>query len=1095
MLFDQAEAHKDLVDFNFTHLFIELLGWDHLSTKTLSINASGHAYTLEPVAQKSGLVVFSCSILKSLPWPNHATRMVIERETAKKFHEHLLIFVDMQKGVQVWQWVKREPGRPLCSREHHYTTSQSGRSLMEKLQALVYTLDDDEEDSIVDTSSRVKAAFDVDRVTRQFYEKFKAELGAFLSFITGIKDVAASQWYASVMLNRLMFIYFVQKKGFLDGDVDYLRNRLTQLKQHSGHDSFLSFYRHFLLRLFHEGLARPDRTSELDTILGRVPYLNGGLFDVHQLEAENPQIDIPDKAFERLFDFFDAYQWRLDDRPLHNDNEINPDVLGYIFEQYINQKQMGAYYTKEDITGYISRNTIIPYLFDTAARQQADAFAPAGPIWRLLREDPDRYIHSAVRKGVDEPLPAFISAGIDDPTQRDNWDRSADQWHALPTETWREYIARRTRCQDLRTALRSGRVNSINDLITNNIDIIQFSQDVIDNCESPELLAAFYAAIEHITILDPTCGSGAFLFAALNVLNPLYEASIQRMEAFLQEHQAGIATAGVVQQFRDALERVEQHPNRRYFILKSVVLNNLYGVDIMAEAVEVCKLRLFLKLVAQVDTTDQIEPLPDIDFNIRAGNALIGFATYDDARRAVTQKLDFSRRLPEIESAAKATDRVFSSFRFLQLVHSTDAQSLLEAKRALQESLSSMRSILDQALATEYGIDEGDRRNNYSSQFSTWLSAYHPFHWFVEFYGPMNAGGFDVIIGNPPYIATSKVRQNYIAKGFVTSRATDIYAWVIERSTQLLHVEATFGMILPLSIAFSSDFASCRQLLFSNFTRSWSSSYGRIPSALFSFDVRVRNVIYLGRKTAVSRDVRPQLKTTSLRRWNKSFRPFLFDTIEYTDFTPAYWNYRIPKVSQGKIAGMFEELRRSQPHSLGFSLSSKLSGPSLYFKKTAYNWLNFCKSLPPCYDASGMPIQHTKFGSIFFRDSYARDLAFLLLNGKIMFAYWCIVGDDFDVTSWMFSELPIALTSFSEKSSRQLINLVPLLENAMAAAVTSKLNAGKTVGNYNLAKCRGVTDLADKLFLEGLGFTDAWSDIQLLYSRMIRTESADADIS
>ena len=81
------------------------------------------------------------------------------------------------------------------------------------------------------------------------------------------------------------------------------------------------------------------------------------------------EIHIPDEAFAQIFNFFDAYQWHLDDRPLRNDNEINPDVLGYIFEKYINQKQMGAYYTKEDITGYISRNTVIPFLFDQAKKE------------------------------------------------------------------------------------------------------------------------------------------------------------------------------------------------------------------------------------------------------------------------------------------------------------------------------------------------------------------------------------------------------------------------------------------------------------------------------------------------------------------------------------------------------------------------------------------------------------------------------------------------------------------------------------------------------------------------------------------------------
>ena len=77
---------------------------------------------------------------------------------------------------------------------------------------------------------------------------------------------------------------------------------------------------------------------------------------------------------------------------------------------------------------------------------------------------------------------------------------------------------------------------------------------------------------------------------------------------------------------------MEKHPSERYFILKSIVLNNLYGVDIMEEAVEICKLRLFLKLVAQLESYEQIEPLPDIDFNIRAGNTLVGFTSLDAVR-------------------------------------------------------------------------------------------------------------------------------------------------------------------------------------------------------------------------------------------------------------------------------------------------------------------------------------------------------------------------------------------------------------------------------------------------------------------------------
>ena len=83
-----------------------------------------------------------------------------------------------------------------------------------------------------------------------------------------------------------------------------------------------------------------------------------------------------------------------------NDNEINPDVLGYIFEKYINQKQMGAYYTKEDITEYIGKNTILPFLLDSARNRCKSAFDGANSVWTHLQQEPDRYIYPAVRHGM-----------------------------------------------------------------------------------------------------------------------------------------------------------------------------------------------------------------------------------------------------------------------------------------------------------------------------------------------------------------------------------------------------------------------------------------------------------------------------------------------------------------------------------------------------------------------------------------------------------------------------------------------------------------------------------------------------------------------
>jgi len=623
MSLNVARVRECLRNFEFRTLFIQELGWDKHSANLL-VTVEGQTFSLQSIAEKRGFQVFECPPCTTGTVPDHLARSKIERQVAKSAHEHIIIYTNAAKSVQKWQWVRRELGRPLARREYDFFKGHTGELLAQKLQYLAVDLAEEEKITLVDVTRRARQAFDVDRITKRFFDRFKTEHGSFLKFIKGITGVADSEWYASLMLNRLMFIYFIQKKGFLDGDHDYLRNRLGRVQAERGKDKFHRFYRYFLVRLFHEGLGQPpgQRKKDLDELLGTVPYLNGGLFDVHDLERTYPDIQIADDAFVRLFDFFDAYQWHLDERPLRSDNEINPDVLGYIFEKYINQKQMGAYYTKDDITGYIARNTLIPFLFNAAEKKCAIAFKPDSATWRLLRDDPDRYIYPALQKGVDLPLPAEIAAGISDISKRGGWNKPASLEFALPSETWREHAARRQRCTELRSKLKAGDVHDINGLITYNLDIGQFAEDVIENCEGPELLRAFYHAIDKVSVLDPACGSGAFLFAALNLLEPLYEACLDRMHGFLDDLNRDDAKRhpDKFSDFRKILDDVERHPNRRYFILKSIIIGNLYGVDIMEEAVEICKLRLFLKLVAQVEKVQQIEPLPDIDFNIRPGN-------------------------------------------------------------------------------------------------------------------------------------------------------------------------------------------------------------------------------------------------------------------------------------------------------------------------------------------------------------------------------------------------------------------------------------------------------------------------------------------
>ena len=104
-----------------------------------------------------------------------------------------------------------------------------------------------------------------------------------------------------------------------------------------------------------------------------------------------------------------------------------------------------------------------------------------------------------------------------------------------------------------------------------------------------------------------------------------------------------------------------------------------------------------------------------------------------------------------------------------------------------------------------------------------------------------------------------------------------------------------------------------------------------------------------------------------------------------------------------------------------------------------------------------------------------------------------MIGDDFHVTTWIFAEFPINLDELSAETSGRLLGLAKDLNMLMEKNVSYKQNAGKLVGNYNLARCREVTDVSDRIFADYLGLSGAWEDIELLYAQVVKTDfSLDA---
>lgn len=133
------------------------------------------------------------------------------------------------------------------------------------------------------------------------------------------------------------------------------------------------------------------------------------------------------------------------------------------------------------------------------------------------------------------------------------------------------------------------------------------------------------------------------------------------------------------------------------------------------------------------------------------------------------------------------------------------------------------------------------------------------------------------------------------------------------------------------------------------------------------------------------------------------------------------------------------------------------------------------------------------FGEIYFGDAATCQLALMLANGKLMMIFWFAIGDDFHLTRWNFADFPADLSKLPAKQCDALLAIAPKLEKAMEDAVQFKLNAGRRVGNYNLAKCRSVTDRSDAILAEALGFQDAWEDIELYYAQTMKTDFSDDD--
>lgn len=531
----------------------------------------------------------------------------------------------------------------------------------------------------------LKTAFSVEALSDEFFDKYREQYADFIQYITGKRFVkVGSKWeekvfgepnaalmqafahnekkirdYVKKMMGRITFLHFLQRKGWMCGDLNYMQNMFEN-------SAYKNDYLDSVLEPLFFGIlnTKPAEREALFTDYGwdksllnewkDIPYLNGGLFE--RDEEDEPESRFPAEYFKRLFQFFSEYNFTIDEND-PNDAEVgvDPEMLGKIFENLLeDNKDKGAFYTPKEIVRYMCQESLIAYLETNTS----------------VAKDKIRQFVLSPEEGV---------AGIPEN-------------------------------------------------------------------KKPKLLAA----LEEVKICDPAIGSGAFPMGLLNEL-------LHCREVLSGEH----------------YDRAE--------IKKSIIQNNIYGVDIEKGAVDIARLRFWLSIVVDEETPS---PLPNLDYKIMQGNSLIESFMGVDLSKLTYEKEykkdkgEFSLFNDEKNRLQKTVSHLLSSYYScsdhdrkvkLQQEISDTINKQLEAQAYNPEILRELRSI---------NLAENNK-------FFLWHT------WFSDVFSRDDKEGFDIVIGNPPYIQLQnnggELARLYEDCHFQTFAKTgDIYCLFYEKAWQLL---------------------------------------------------------------------------------------------------------------------------------------------------------------------------------------------------------------------------------------------------------------------------------------------------------------------
>jgi SAM-dependent methyltransferase len=606
-------------------------------------------------------------------------------------------------------------------------------------------------------------------------------------------------------------------------------------------------------------------------------------------------------------------------------------------------------------------------------------------------------------------------------------------------------------------------------------------------------------SIDSLRVLDPACGSGHFLTAMLSLILRVKESLMNAIG-----------------------EKVD-----RYKLKRDIISHNLFGLDIDPNAVEIARLRLWLSLIEEVADTEHIETLPNIDFNIIAGNSLLGWLDENLHTHPFTNLLDdpyIKETLTNLGVTYKdRIDKVRDLMQEMRIEDTIKAYEALveiyslesgENAVRLRETLENIRKKLYEVINGSYlALLIGKASDNNFDELGKNLTSRTPFHWRVDFSDVFLNGGFDVITGNPPYIEdrnnnvidliiiqsmkTPMQRENPKRKWkklspqkksgepffYASKDCGNTHAYFIERSIKLLKNRGRFGFIVPIALV-STDRMNCiREFIHANSSEAEYYNFDDRPGKIFSGIEDCRQTILVTEKGAGLSWV----ITSKYNRWKSEDRSKLLKSLQ-----THKWKLPDPTAPIPKIGTKTEEdiLQKLQQKSGGKSVQDFLkdSGTKVWYHNAPRYWIHahteeylpkveyYSKLKENKITGEKLPygLKEAKVSSHYKPVTLEKDDASIingLLNSSLFYWWFVVWSDGRDLLAHHIKSFPISLEAFSQTIKDRLKKLVEELMKSYDNNSNIKVN--ERMGGYVIkikeiipSKSKALIDEIDNMFAE-----------------------------